>query len=89
MAKNNIALTLEIPESLHCKLSLLAGLKDKTLAEACTEALEDWFQTIGAARLECAIDREIAETTALYGLSSSSCADQIEDLTLVKVETIH
>jgi hypothetical protein len=70
MAKNNIALTLEIPESLHCKLSLLAGLKDKTLAETAQEGLLDWFDTIGAVRIEWAIDREIKEINELYGLSS-------------------
>jgi hypothetical protein len=76
MAAKSLLLKFRISPSLSHKLTLYAGLKEIPITEAAQEALSDWFETIGAARLECAIDREIAETQALTN-RVLSCADDL------------
>jgi hypothetical protein len=76
MAHDILTLRLKIPSALHYKLSLYADLKNKSLAEAAHEALTDWLDTIGTARLECAIDREIT-AIAITALLDGTPAAQI------------
>lgn len=67
MAHDSVTLKFRLSPSLSHKISLYAELKEMSVAEAAQEGLEDWFETIGAARLESAIDREIAEAIFFCG----------------------